>query len=46
MFSICVVGLALTAKVRMSTLPIVLGKALVYGMMYSVTTFYILGLHY
>lgn len=31
---------------RMSTLPIVLGKALVYGMMYSVTTFYILGLHY
>lgn len=31
---------------RMSTLPIVLGKALVYGMIYSVTTFYILGLHY
>ena len=31
---------------RMSTLPIVLGKALVYGMFYSVTTFYILGLHY
>ena len=31
---------------RMSTLPIVLGKALVYGIIYSVTTFYILGLHY
>ena len=31
---------------RMSTLPIVLGEALVYGMIYSVTTFYILGLHY
>ena len=31
---------------RMYTLPIVLGKALVYGIIYSVTTFYILGLHY
>ena len=31
---------------RMSTLPIVLGKATVYGLIYAVTTFYILGLHY
>lgn len=31
---------------RMSTLPIVLGKATVYGLIYGVTTFYILGLHY
>ena len=30
----------------MSTLPIVLGKATVYGLIYAVTTFYILGLHY
>lgn len=31
---------------RMSTFPIVLGKAIVYGSVYAVTTFYILGLHY
>ena len=31
---------------RMSTLPIVLGKATVYGLIYAVTTYYILGLHY
>ena len=31
---------------RMSTLPIVLGKTTVYGLIYAVTTFYILGLHY
>lgn len=31
---------------RMSTLPIVLGRALVYGLIYAVTTFYVLGLHY
>ncbi|MEG2061407.1 MAG: ABC transporter permease, partial [Alistipes sp.] len=31
---------------RMSTLPIVLGRALVYGLIYAVTTFYIFGLHY
>ena len=31
---------------RMSTLPIVLGKATVYGLIYGVTTFYLLGLHY
>ncbi|WP_295939660.1 ABC transporter permease [uncultured Alistipes sp.] len=31
---------------RMSTLPIVTGKALVYAAIYAVTTFYILGLHY
>ncbi len=31
---------------RMSTLPIVAGKTLVYASIYAVTTFYILGLHY
>lgn len=31
---------------RMSTLPIVLGKALVYASIYAVTCFYILGVHY
>ena len=31
---------------RMSTLPIVIGKALVYGSIYAVTLTYILGLHY
>ncbi len=31
---------------RMSTLPIVLGRGLVYASLYAVTCFYILGLHY
>ena len=31
---------------RMSTLPIVLGRGLVYASIYAVTCFYILGLHY
>ena len=31
---------------RMSTLPIVLGKALTYGIVYAVTSSYIFGLHY
>lgn len=31
---------------RMSTLPIVLGRALVYAMIYAITCFYILGVHY
>lgn len=31
---------------RMSTLPIVLGRALVYGLIYAVTCLYILGVHY
>lgn len=31
---------------KMSTLPIVLGRSLVYGLIYGVTTTYILGLHY
>lgn len=31
---------------RMSTIPIVLGKALVYGSIYAVSTFYLLNLHY
>lgn len=35
-----------SGRTRMSTLPIVLGKALVYGSIYAVTTFYVLGLHY
>lgn len=33
-------------RTRMSTLPIVAGKALVYASIYAVTTFYILSLHY
>ncbi len=35
-----------TDRSRMSTLPIVLGKTLVYASIYDVTTFYILSLHY
>ncbi len=35
-----------TDRSRMSTLPIVLGKTLVYASIYAVTTFYILSLHY
>ena len=31
---------------RMSTLPVVAGKAFVYASIYAVTLFYILGLHY
>ncbi|WP_418983801.1 ABC transporter permease [Alistipes sp.] len=31
---------------QMSTLPIVLGRSLVYGLIYAVTSTYILGLHY
>lgn len=31
---------------RMSTLPIVMGKAIVYSLIYGVTTAYILGVHY
>ncbi len=31
---------------RMSTLPIVLGRGLVYGLIYAVTCTYVLGLHY
>lgn len=31
---------------KMSTLPIVLGRSLVYGLIHGVTTTYILGLHY
>lgn len=35
-----------TDRTRMSTIPIVLGKGLVYGSIYAVTCFYILSLHY
>lgn len=37
---------AIIMVIIQQTLPIVLGKATVYGLIYGVTTFYILGLHY
>lgn len=35
-----------TDRRQMSTLPIVVGRSLVYGLIYAVTSTYILGLHY